>query len=119
VRDCLPTLTVSRSTRTEICGRPTSTTKRRCWECRQRAFDRPTGVAVAPNGDIFVTDGHYPNVVIGSARDGSLKAFIPDPYDITKLERGSSASGIVADETGTVYAADVAAHNLRKYIKVR
>jgi len=24
-------------------------------------FDRPTGVAVAPNGDIFVSDGHYPN----------------------------------------------------------
>ena len=25
------------------------------------SFDRPTGVAVAPNGDIFVTDGHLPN----------------------------------------------------------
>ena len=24
-------------------------------------FDRPTGVAVARNGDIFVADGHYPN----------------------------------------------------------
>jgi glucose/arabinose dehydrogenase len=24
-------------------------------------FDRPTGVAVAPNGDIFVSDGHSPN----------------------------------------------------------
>src|ERR1700677_4716286 len=24
-------------------------------------FDRPTGVAIAPNGDIFVSDGHYPN----------------------------------------------------------
>src|SRR5207253_6384165 len=24
-------------------------------------FDRPTGVAVAPNGDIFVSDGHDPN----------------------------------------------------------
>jgi hypothetical protein len=25
------------------------------------AFDRPTGVAIAPNGDIFVADGHAPN----------------------------------------------------------
>jgi hypothetical protein len=185
-------------------------------------FDRPTGIAVAPNGDIFVTDGHYPNshhsarvvkfskngrfikawgregtapgefqdphdiviggsqnrvyvadrrnariqvfdqdgtfiaawkqfgepssvfvgkddtiyvgsafpdatakkgelrgIVVGSAKDGSLKAFIPDPYDIDKLERGSSASGIAADEMGTIYAADVAAHNLRKYVRVR
>jgi hypothetical protein len=24
-------------------------------------FDRPTGVAVAPNGDVFVSDGHHPN----------------------------------------------------------
>src|SRR5258706_4520793 len=24
-------------------------------------FDRPTGVAVAPNGDVFVSDGHLPN----------------------------------------------------------
>jgi hypothetical protein len=24
-------------------------------------FDRPTGVAAAPNGDIFVSDGHHPN----------------------------------------------------------
>jgi DNA-binding beta-propeller fold protein YncE len=24
-------------------------------------FDRPTGIAIAPNGDIFVSDGHHPN----------------------------------------------------------
>ena len=185
-------------------------------------FDRPTGVAIAPNGDIFVTDGHYPNahksarvvkfskegrfiktwgregsapgefqdphdifiggsqnrvyiadrrnnriqifdqdgkfiaawtqfgtpsslfvgkddtiyvgsafadpaakkgelrgIVVGDAINGSLKAFIPDPADLDKLERGSSASGIAADDAGNIYAADVAAHNLRKYAKVR
>ena len=185
-------------------------------------FDRPTGIAVAPNGDVFVTDGHYPNkhmsarivkfskdgrfirtwgregagpgefsdphdifiggsqnrvyvadrrnnriqvfdqdgtfiaawpqfgqpssvfvgkddtiyvgaafqdptakkgelrgIVVGSAKDGALKAFIPDPADLDKLERGSSASGIAADDVGNVYAADVAAHNLRKYVKAK
>ena len=30
-------------------------------------FDRPTGVAIAPNGDIFVSDGHQPNTY-GNAR---------------------------------------------------
>jgi len=30
-------------------------------------FDRPTGVAIAPNGDIFVSDGHAPNK-FGTAR---------------------------------------------------
>ena len=57
--------------------------------------------------------------MVGSAKDGSLKAFIPDPADLDKLERGSSASGIAADDAGNIYAADVAAHNLRKYVKLR
>jgi DNA-binding beta-propeller fold protein YncE len=186
------------------------------------AFDRPTGVAVAPNGDIFVSDGHAPNkygtarvvkfsrdgrflkswgrkgsgpgefdephdifvggsrgwvyvadrrnnriqvfdqegdfiaawrqfgqpssvfvglddtiyvgasfpdpsakkgelrgIVTGSAIDGSLKAFIPDPADLDTVIRGTSASGIAADREGSVFAADVGAHNLRKYVKVR
>jgi len=63
--------------------------------------------------------GQRRGIVIGGAKDGSLKAFIPDPADLDKLERGSSASGIAADEAGNIYAADVAAHNLRKYVKVK
>jgi hypothetical protein len=185
-------------------------------------FDRPTGVAVAPNGDVFVTDGHAPNqhnsarvvkfsrdgrfiktwghkgtapgdfdephdifiggsqdhvfiadrgnrriqvfdqngnfiaawqqfgqpssvfvgkddtiyvgasfsdpaakkgqlrgIVVGNAKDGSLKAFIPDPADPDKLDVGTTASGIAADGAGSIYAADVAAHNLRKYVLVK
>jgi DNA-binding beta-propeller fold protein YncE len=186
------------------------------------AFDRPTGVAIAPNGDIFVSDGHLPNkhnngrilkfskdgkfikswgkrgaapgefdephdifiggsqnrlyvadrrnqriqvfdldgkflaawkqfgepssvfvgkddtiyvgsgfkdpsakrgeirgIVVGDARDGSLKAFIPDPANSESLTRGTTSSGIAADAEGSIYSADVAAHNLRKYVKVR
>jgi 6-bladed beta-propeller len=183
-------------------------------------FDRPTGVAIAPNGDIFVSDGHAPNrhnsarivkftkdgkfikawgrlgpepgnfnephdifiggsqgrlyvadrknkrlqvfdqegnfiaawsqfgqpssvfvdkndtlytgvsfadpaakkgelrgIMIGSALDGSLKAFIPDPSDLDTVIRGTSASGIAADDNGNIFAADVGTHNLRKYVK--
>jgi len=57
--------------------------------------------------------------VVGSAKDGSLKYFIPDPSDITKQVWGTSASGIAADDEGNIYAADVGAHNLRKYVKVK
>ena len=167
-------------------------------------FDRPTGIAVAPNGDVFVSDGHHPNkhdsarvvkfakdgrfikawgkkgsapgefdephdifiggsqervyvadrrnkriqvfdqdgnflaawpqfgtpssvfvgkddtiyvgssfpdpaakkgelrgIVIGNVKDGSLKAFIPDPGDLDKVDVGTSASGIAADDAGT------------------
>src|SRR5579872_347241 len=70
---------------------------------------------------IEVTKHEIRGIVIGSAKDGSLKAFIPDPADLTKMtDVGSSASGIAADDTGTtIYAADVAVHNLRKYVKVQ
>jgi len=185
-------------------------------------FDRPTGIAVAPNGDIFVSDGHSPNkfgtarvvkfakdgrfikawghkgaapgeldephdiflggsqgrvyvadrknrriqvfdqdgnfvaawyqfgqpssvfvgeddtiyvgaafrdptakknelrgIVIGNARTGALTAFIPDPTDLDTVDVGTSASGIAADAAGNIYAADVGAHKLRKYVKVK
>ena len=185
-------------------------------------FDRPTGVAIAPNGDIFVSDGHQPNtfgnarimkftkdgtfiktwghkgpapgdfdephdvfiggsqnrvyvadrknsriqvfdqegafiatwtqfgqpssvfvtrddviyvgasfrapgakkgelrgIVIGNARDGSVTGFIPDPTDLDTVIWGTSASGIAVDRDGNIFAADVGAHNLRKYVKVK
>ena len=54
-----------------------------------------------------------------SVKDGSLKAFIPDPGDLDKVDVGTSASGIAADDAGTIYAADVGTHGLRKYLKVK
>jgi hypothetical protein len=57
--------------------------------------------------------------VIGDAKDGSLKAFIPDTSDMNKVEWGTSASGIAADAEGSIYAADVGTHNLRKYVKIQ
>jgi hypothetical protein len=63
--------------------------------------------------------GQLRGIVVGNAKDGSLKAFIPDPADPDKLDVGTTASGIAADDAGSIYAADVAAHNLRKYVKVK
>jgi NHL repeat len=70
---------------------------------------------------IKVTKREIRGVVIGSVKDGSVKYFIPDPADLTKMtDVGSSASGIAADDTGsTIYVADVSVHNLRKYVKAQ
>jgi hypothetical protein len=91
-------------------------------------FGQPSSVFIGKDDTIYVGSsfpdssakkGELRGIVVGNAIDGSLKAFIPDPADLDKIATGTSASGIAADSMGSVYAADVGAHNLRKYIKVR
>jgi DNA-binding beta-propeller fold protein YncE len=93
-------------------------------------FGQPSSVFVGKDDTIYVGAsfrdptsknklGELRGIVIGNARDGSLKAFIPDPSDLDKVQRGTSASGIAADDAGTIYAADVGTQNLRKYVKVK
>ncbi len=93
-----------------------------------RQFGEPSSVFVGKDDTIYVgaafpdpaaKKGELRGIVIGDARDGSLKAFIPDPADLDTVVRGTSASGIAADAMGNVYAADVGTHNLRKYVRVR
>ena len=77
-------------------------------------FDRPTGVAIAPNGDIFVTDGHNPNahksarVVKFSkdghfiktwGREGSAPGDFQDPHDIFI---GGSRTACTSQTAGTI-----------------
>ena len=90
-------------------------------------FGQPSSVFVGTDDTIYVgasfpdpsaKKGELRGITIGNAIDGSLKAFIPDPADLDNVIRGTSASGIAADSMGSVFAADVGAHNLRKYVKV-
>jgi hypothetical protein len=94
-----------------------------------KQFGRPSAVFVGTDDTLYVSDsqsnstvnpGFTRGITIGSAKDGSLAAFIPDPdLDQADVNRISGASGIVADAKGTIYAADVGPHRLRKYVKVK
>ena len=94
-----------------------------------KQFGRPSAVFVSKDDTLYVSDsqsnskvnpGATRGITVGSANDGSLRAFIPDPdLDRADVNRISGASGITADDMGTIYAADVGTHNLRKYVKVR
>ena len=93
-----------------------------------KQFGQPSSVFVGKDDAIYVgasfadaaaKKGELRGIVIGNAIDGSLNAFIPDPADLDKVVAGTSASGIAADDKGTIYAADVGAHNLRKYVKIK
>ena len=94
-----------------------------------KQFGRPSAVFVGKDDTLYVSDsqsnstvnpGYTRGITIGSAKEGSLKGFIPDPdlaqADVTRI---SGASGIVADDKGTIYAADVGPHRLRKYVRVK
>jgi DNA-binding beta-propeller fold protein YncE len=93
-----------------------------------KQFGQPSSVFVGKDDTIYVgasfpdptaKTGELRGIVIGNANDGALTAFIPDPSDLGKVVRGTSASGIAADDMGTVYAADVGTQGLRKYVKVK
>ena len=90
-------------------------------------FGRPSGMFIDGDDTLYVTDstsnssnnpGWKRGIYIGSARDGAVTAFIPDPdLDQQEENRISGASGITADSVGSVYAADVGPHRVRKYVK--
>jgi DNA-binding beta-propeller fold protein YncE len=89
-------------------------------------FGRPSALYVSADDTLYVSDSHSNSkvnpgftrgITVGSAKDGSIRAFIPDPdLDQADVNRISGASGIVADANGTIYAADVGPHRLRKYV---
>jgi len=91
-------------------------------------FGQPSSVFVGGDDTMYVgasfqdetrKKGELRGIVVGHAITGALSAFIPDPADLDTVVAGTSASGIAADAMGSIFAADVGAHNLRKYVKSR
>jgi streptogramin lyase len=93
-----------------------------------KQFSRPSGIFIDKNDVIYVADsesaekgtyaphpGWKRGIRIGSARDGSVAAFIPDPSDGAAVT--SAAEGVAADGKGTVYGAEVGPKDVKKYVK--
>src|SRR5437667_1986717 len=91
-------------------------------------FSRPSGIYIDRNDILYVTDsestdrdgyGHNPGwkrgIRIGSAKDGKVTAFIPDPSPGTGAT--SAAEGVAADAQGNIYGAEVATKDVKKYVK--
>ncbi len=89
-------------------------------------FSRPSGIAIGRDDMIYVADSESGSVApanaawkrgirIGSARDGSVTAFIPDPDDAA---RGTSAAeGVAVDVRGVIYGAEVGQRSLKRYVR--
>ena len=91
-----------------------------------KQFSRPSGIYIDKNDNIYVADSESESVSrnhdgwkrgirIGSAKDGSVKYFIPDPVE--KTTGTSAAEGVAADAQGNVYGAEVGPRALKRYVK--
>jgi sugar lactone lactonase YvrE len=89
-------------------------------------FSRPSGIYIDANDVMYVADAESGTVApdrkawtrgirIGSAKDGKVTAFIPDP-DTTQRST-SSAEGVAVDRNGIVYGAEVGQRALKRYVR--
>ncbi len=95
-----------------------------------KQFSRPSGIFIDRNDTIYVADSESGSVNppqaawrrgirIGSAKDGKLVSFIPDPEARNAPDfRGTSAAeGVAVDGAGNIYGAEVGPKGVKKYVR--
>ena len=95
-----------------------------------KQFSRPSGVFIDKQDNIYVADSESESVSrnhdgwkrglrIGSAKDGTVKYFIPDPETRKRPDftGTSAAEGVAADAQGNVYGAEVGPRRVMKYTR--
>ena len=91
-----------------------------------KQFSRPSGIYIDKNDMIYVADSESESVSrnhpgwkrgirVGSAKDGKVTAFIPDPVE--RATGTSAAEGVAADGQGNIYGAEVGPRAVKKYVK--
>jgi sugar lactone lactonase YvrE len=95
-------------------------------------FSRPSGIYIDAQDNIYVADSESGSVTrdasrnpvrtewkrgirIGSAKDGLVTAFIPDPAQSPPST--SAAEGVAVDSKGNIYGAEVGPKALKRYVK--
>jgi sugar lactone lactonase YvrE len=91
-----------------------------------KQFSRPTGVFIDKHDTLYVADsdsdslrnpGWKRGIRIGSAKDGTVKFFIPYVGPEPEPGMNGAAEGVAADARGNVYGAEVTKRNLKMYVK--
>lgn len=88
-------------------------------------FGRPSGLYIDKNDVLYAADsesnarrnvGFKRGIRIGSAVDGFVTAFIPDPEPDQDNAGTSAAEGVAVDGKGNVYGAEVGPRGVKKYV---
>jgi DNA-binding beta-propeller fold protein YncE len=91
-------------------------------------FGRPSGIFIDADDVMYVADsesnaGRNPGwergIRIGSARDGWVRYFIPDPEPDPDRSGTSGAEFVTADRDGNVFAAEVGPRDLKLFVRLR
>jgi DNA-binding beta-propeller fold protein YncE len=89
-------------------------------------FGRPSGIFIDGNDVLYVSDnqsndarhpGWRRGIRVGSARDGAVHAFIPDPEFDPARDQETQAHGIAADARGNIYGAEVWGQTVKQYVR--
>lgn len=89
-------------------------------------FGRPSGLFIDKNDILYSADsesnatrnqGWKRGIRIGSAKDGFVTAFIPDPEPDQDKSGTSGAEGVAVDAAGNIYGAEVGPRAIKKYVK--
>jgi len=89
-------------------------------------FSRPSGLYIDKNDVLYVADsesnttrhpGWKRGIRVGSAKDGTVQAFIPDTEPDQDRSATSGAEGVAADAQGVIYGAEVGPKGLKRYVK--
>jgi sugar lactone lactonase YvrE len=91
-----------------------------------KQFSRLSGIYIDKNDVLYGTDsesnarrnpGWKRGIRVGSAKDGTVTAFIPDPELNPDTSGTSGAEGVAADARGNIYGAEVGPRALKRYVK--
>lgn len=89
-------------------------------------FGRPSGLFIDANDILYSADsesnarrnqGWKRGIRIGSARDGFVTEFIPDPEPDQDNSGTSGAEGVAVDAYGNIYGAEVGPRAIKKYVR--
>ena len=89
-------------------------------------FGRPSGLFIDGDDILYAADsesnarrnrGWKRGIRIGSAKDGFVTTFIPDPEPDQDNSGTSAAEGVAVDSRGNIYGAEVGPRAVKKYVR--